>query len=103
MLFASELHTVMCEKAVMTCKRSSRGDLRYIIIQSEAWIGLDWMIASTAAETGRDDEVQLWQLCGPIGKLHYIVVYSEDPSTSPAVQGSWRRKLRAHRANAQAR
>lgn len=31
--------------------------------------------ALTAAERGRDDEVQLWQLCGPIGKLHYIVVY----------------------------
>jgi hAT family C-terminal dimerisation region len=31
--------------------------------------------AITAAEMGRDEEVQLWQLCGPIGKLHYIVVY----------------------------
>jgi hypothetical protein len=28
MLFAFKLHTVMCEKAVITCKRSSRGEKR---------------------------------------------------------------------------
>jgi hAT family C-terminal dimerisation region len=31
--------------------------------------------ALKACEDDREEEVKLWQLCGPIGKLHYIVVF----------------------------